>query len=152
MKRLHLLALAALAASAPAFAADVDEAPYGFVSAVIRSTQADKARIVRPAASWATRAFISNIRAKKCQGPTPTHLLRRDPHAVGAGAKASGVGPDSRAEVRDGDVTRTSRRGRADKRREFDAIELLKVTTASGVITRRIPAADARRARSASSP
>jgi hypothetical protein len=51
MKRLHLLALAAFAASAPAFAADVDEAPYGFVSAVIRSTQADKARTVRPATS-----------------------------------------------------------------------------------------------------
>ena len=51
MKRFHLLALAALAASAPAFADDVDILPYGFVSAVIRSTQSDRTQVVRPAAS-----------------------------------------------------------------------------------------------------
>ena len=51
MKRFHLLALAALAASAPAFADDVDILPYGFVSAVMRSTQSDRTQIVRPAAS-----------------------------------------------------------------------------------------------------
>jgi hypothetical protein len=66
MKRLHLVALAAFAASAPAFAADVDEAPYGFVSAVIRSTQADKTQIVRPAASVAapTEVVATKSRAQ----------------------------------------------------------------------------------------
>ena len=48
MKRFHLLALAALAASAPAFADDVDILPYGFVSSVIRSTQSSKTQVVQP--------------------------------------------------------------------------------------------------------
>ncbi len=51
MKRTLAFALAAFAASAPAFADDVDILPYGFVSSVIRSTQSDKTQIVRPAAS-----------------------------------------------------------------------------------------------------
>ena len=51
MKRFHLLALAALAASAPAFADDVDILPYGFVSSVIRSMQSSKAQVGSPAVS-----------------------------------------------------------------------------------------------------
>ena len=51
MKRTLAFALAAFAASAPAFADDVDILPYGFVSSVIRSTQSDKTQTVRPAAS-----------------------------------------------------------------------------------------------------
>ena len=51
MKRFHFLALAALAASAPAFADDVDILPYGFVSSVIRSTQASKTQVGSPGAS-----------------------------------------------------------------------------------------------------
>jgi hypothetical protein len=61
MKRLHLLALAAFAASAPAFADDVDVLPYGYVSSVIRSTQADKTQIVRPAASVGEAGAVSTV-------------------------------------------------------------------------------------------
>lgn len=43
MKRMHLLTLtAALAATAPAFANDVDFYPNGFVSSAIRAAQADR--------------------------------------------------------------------------------------------------------------
>ena len=50
MKRIHLLAIAALAASSSAFANDVDFYPNGFVSSAIREAHAARvAELARPA-------------------------------------------------------------------------------------------------------
>ena len=49
MKRIHLLAIAALAASSSAFANDVDFYPNGFASSAIREAQAARvAELARP--------------------------------------------------------------------------------------------------------
>jgi hypothetical protein len=57
MKRAHLIAIAALAASASAYANDVDFYPNGFVSSVIQAAQAERQPSARSPSS-ATRAQV----------------------------------------------------------------------------------------------
>jgi len=76
MKRIHLLAFAALAASSSAFADDVDYYPNGFVSSAIREAQAARTAAPSRAAGDANTA-TAHVQKSRAQVVAETREAAR---------------------------------------------------------------------------